>query len=157
MKKQTDIYDILNALTKREKLEVDTRIEITGESLTKQEFKEESDINVMVKRFMLGYETDIVPMQPQYIDNTAVPTFEKALNYIIQAQDYFEDLPLDIRKRFNYDPKAMLEFVNDPKNQQEAVTLGLIEPPAPTAQAPSHASAPLAGVDTSNTNNNNNN
>lgn len=36
------------------------------------------------------------------------------------------DLPAKVRSRFENDPQKFLEFCSDPKNRDEAVSLGLI-------------------------------
>lgn len=77
-------------------------------------------------------------IQPQYAD-VAGFDFQFAMNQIIQAQDMFAELPSGIRKRFQNDPAAFVEFVGDPANEEEARRLGLIreavEQPQPAAAA----------------------
>ena len=34
-------------------------------------------------------------------------------------------MPLEVRKRFNYDPSAFLEFAENPNNLDELVSMGL--------------------------------
>lgn len=40
----------------------------------------------------------------------------------------FEDLPSQIRSRFENRPDKFLDFVNDENNQQEMVKMGLLDP-----------------------------
>ena len=36
-------------------------------------------------------------------------------------------LPAKIRARFDHDPNALLQFLNDPINRDEAIEIGLID------------------------------
>src|SRR5260370_17801263 len=63
------------------------------------------------------------------------------------AQQAFESLPAKIRPRFDNDPAHFLEFFNAPKNQEEAIKLGLASdlrpppPPPPPSPRPAHINA----------------
>lgn len=115
-----------------------------GDSLTKQEFSEESDINYIVKQFGLTGQLPsnvAVPMDGDFIDSL---DYQSALNAVIAAQDAFAAMPADVRVRFNHDPGAFLAFVHDPANRDEARKLGLLVPEkAPdTAAAAAPAQSP---------------
>lgn len=97
-----------------------------GPGRTKQSFRDECDINGIMARFQRTGLIDAVnKIQPQYAD-VAGFDFQFAMNQIIQAQDMFAELPSGIRKRFQNDPAAFVEFVGDPANEEEARRLGLI-------------------------------
>jgi hypothetical protein len=44
---------------------------------------------------------------------------------MIEAKSNFDNLPLEVRKQFNYDPAAFLEFVDNPENLDQLVAMGL--------------------------------
>jgi hypothetical protein len=44
---------------------------------------------------------------------------------MIEAKNNFDNLPLEVRKRFNYDPAAFLEFADNLENLDELVAMGL--------------------------------
>lgn len=101
-------------------------------SLTKQEFRDECDINVLMARYE---KTGIPPDHfasgtPRYGDFTDVPDYHSAMNTVIQAQTLFEALPARVRERFGNDPAQMLDFLRDPENKAEAIELGLVDRPA---------------------------
>lgn len=120
-----------------------TIITNTEPSLTRQEFKDEVDINVMMARF--GVTDGAIPpmaLDPQYFGNFEdALDLRTALDRTKEAVERFEALPAEIRNRFNNDPTALFEFVINPENHPEAVKLGLLyedrstikEPPAPPA------------------------
>lgn len=94
--------------------------------MCKQSFMQECDINHIMKRFeTTGQLPDMIKTQPSYGDFTNVPKFEDAMQTIIHAQDQFAALSSKIRGQFDNDPKQFLAFVNDPKNSDELVRMGL--------------------------------
>lgn len=110
----------------------DTGLACMDKSLTKQEFKEECDINTIIKRFGLGYEPPVNQRVPLTGDFSDAPDFRTALDLVREADDAFMTMSADVRKRFNHDPVEFVEFVSDPKNVEECRKLGLAVP-APVA------------------------
>lgn len=108
-----------------------------GETLTKQEFKDECDINRIMARAL---RHGVLPQQPGalYGDFSEVGDYQEAQNIILHAQQQFAALPSKVRERFDNDPANMLRFVSDPKNKEEGRKLGLYNPelPAPVKPAP---------------------
>lgn len=101
-------------------------------SLTKQEFKDECDINVLMKRYQKSGLFPQYPGQvPRYVSNIGAPDFLEAQNLVIKAREEFMSLNSELRKRFDNDPAKFLAFVSDEKNSEELVTLGLREAPKP--------------------------
>lgn len=97
-------------------------------SMTKQEFTEVCDINKIMKR----YERDgVLPVfqerNPVFADVSMFPSYQETLNKINAIQEGFDQLPSNIRYKFDNDPAKLLDFVADPANQAEAVKLGLIK------------------------------
>lgn len=99
------------------------------EGLTQQQFKEDSDINVIVSRFGLTGELPDDFRPPVSGDFRGITNFHDALNAVRAAEESFMELPGELRKRFSHDPQLLIEFVEDGRNRDEAVRLGLI--PAP--------------------------
>lgn len=97
-----------------------------GKSHTKQEFKEECDINNILKRYENdGLLPDMIKVDPQYGDFSNVASYQEACNITIKAQEQFLALSAKVRAKFNHDPAEMLAFVANPKNKEELVELGL--------------------------------
>lgn len=123
-----------------------------GKGRTKQSFKDECDINNIIKRFMKTGVLDFVAKHaPQYGDVTGL-SFTMALDTVAKASDLFNDLPAKLRARFSNDPAQFFDFIQDPENREEAQRLGLLKPkdatPAPVATpvAPPPASAAPAAA-----------
>jgi phage internal scaffolding protein len=106
----------------------ETGLKCLDSSLTQQQFKEESDINTIVDRFMkTGHLPDPVSM-PQYIDYEGVFDFQSAMNVVRQADENFMRMDAKIRSRFHNSPQEFLEFFANPDNSDEAIRLGLAIP-----------------------------
>lgn len=117
-----------------------------GPGRTKQAMKDECDINLILARFQKTGVLDFVETrQAQFGDVTGLD-FQTAMNTVTEAQAMFDDLPAKVRARFDNDPVQLLDFLNDPANDEEAIKLGLLEAakadpdpeklPKPTESAP---------------------
>jgi phage internal scaffolding protein len=103
----------------------ETGLKCLDPSLTQQQFRDESDINNIVDRFMkTGHLPDPVSM-PQYVDYEGVFDFQSAMNVVRQADENFMRMDAKVRARFHNSPQEFLEFFANPENQDEAVRLGL--------------------------------
>lgn len=96
--------------------------------ITQQQFKEESDINVIVERFGLTGKLPENGSYPVYGSFDEVVDYQTALNQIRAADEAFMALPGHVRARFGHDPQQLLEFCSDPANLEEARKLGLTKP-----------------------------
>lgn len=96
-----------------------------GDSLTKQSFKRECDVNVILGNYS---QTGL----PETGNNFGNFGFVDSLDYqdcmqkVIEAQAMFNGLPSKIRKRFNNDPSELMSFIADSSNRAEAEKLGLL-------------------------------
>jgi len=106
---------------------------------TRQEFKDECDINILIKRFEATGgmpQPWKSPPKLNWGDFYSAPEYLEAQNILIRAREAFIGLPSRVRSRFNNDPLELLAFVHDPKNIEEARTLGLSNPVPPPAPGP---------------------
>lgn len=121
-------------------------------SRTKQQFAKEADINnIMAKYAATGVLVDpLVPRnrKPFYGDFSAMPNFLECEIGVAQARSEFERLPSRLRDRFDNDVVKLLDFLQDPANDAEAVSLGLKKaPPAvPVEEAPEAPEAPVGAI-----------
>lgn len=103
------------------------QIDAGGESRTKQSFKKECDINVIMAKYQkTGAITHFNKHQQNY-GMADGQTFQDAMNLVCEAQEMFNDLPSSIRSRFGNDPAAFLDFVQNEENADEMARMGLIE------------------------------
>lgn len=94
----------------------------------------ETDINNIMKKYgKTGVITHITEAMPMFGDVSQIGDYRESLDRILYAQDLFEALPATVRERFENDPAEFLEFMDNDKNYEEAVKLGLAIP-KPEAQ-----------------------
>lgn len=97
-----------------------------GDSVTKQSFKAECDINTILAKYRTtGVLPTLIKENPRFGDFSDVPTYQEALNTVRLAQEQFDSLSSHVRERFANDPARFLEFVSDPLNSEELVKMGL--------------------------------
>ena len=100
-----------------------------SENMTQQQFAEECDINTIVKRFGLTGEVPVNYRPPLMEDFVEVTDYHSAMNAVIAAQAKFMQLPPELRSRFGNDPAMLIDFLNNDKNRDEALRLGILAPP----------------------------
>ncbi|AXH75961.1 MAG: internal scaffolding protein [Microviridae sp.] len=95
------------------------------DGLTKQSFKDECDINSIVKKALRNGMLPEGNVNPIYGDFADVKDYQEGLNVILKADAQFNSLPAHVRSKFQNDPAQFLEFANNPANGKEMVELGL--------------------------------
>lgn len=89
-----------------------------GESLTQQHFQEECDIINIIKRHdRNGIIEHVHRGKARYGDFSEVTDYREALDLVKSAQEEFNQIPSDIRKRFDNNPGKFYEFVSNPDNK----------------------------------------
>jgi len=93
---------------------------------TKQSFKDECDVNTIMNRYLATGEMPVINQQaPQYLDVTAID-YQEAMEFVAGAQSLFNELPSQVRNRFQNDPAAFLDFCGNEKNRPEMAEMGLL-------------------------------
>lgn len=106
---------------------LDTALKCEDKSLAQQQFKEESDINFIANKFALTGEAPQLPDGFQWGARfDQVFDYQTAMNAVVAGERAFMTLPAKVRKEFDNDPQKLLEFLEEPKNKDEAIRLGLI-------------------------------
>ena len=108
-------------------------IECVDESLADQSQLEDSDINVLVRRFGVTGQMPVIERLPMQSDFVRPMDYHTALNAIIAADDAFMELPADLRSRFDHDAGKFVAFCSDEANRDELIKLGLVPKPADPA------------------------
>lgn len=114
-------------------------------SLTMQADADELDINNIMARYI---KTGVAPASryaPFYGDASALPSFQEAQQILIDANMAFESLPAKVRDRFHNDPARFLEFMGDEANEDEARSLGLLDPKKAPEEPVASPKRPKAG------------
>jgi len=97
-------------------------------SLAQQQFKDECDINNILRQFNITGQLPDAPLSPKYGDFTGISDYKTALDRVIAADEEFMNLPATIRARFDNDAANLIAFLDQEENREEAVKLGLLEP-----------------------------
>lgn len=114
-------------------------------SRAKQQFKEECDINTLMKKYeKSGVISHLARSQPWYGDVSEMVDYHTAAGVVLAAEDAFSSLPASLRARFQNDAGQFMDFVVDPRNREELEKMGLavarpiVEPlvPAVAPKAP---------------------
>ena len=119
----------------------------TEDSLAQQSFKEECDINVILRRFAVTGQLPDNVRVPQYAEFEEAFDFMSCMNVIRAGEEAFAAMPSDVRERFANDPARFIAFANNKDNYDEALKMGLVvSRPAPPAPAPTPSPTPDAGA-----------
>lgn len=96
----------------------------------KQAPAQECDINFIMRRYAKSGQLPAVRVG-SYGDFTGPAELLDARAVVERAEAQFRQLPAEVRDRFKNSPAALLAFVQDKKNFEEARKLGLLqeEPP----------------------------
>lgn len=105
-----------------------------SKDMTRQEMAAECDINRIMARYLRSGNVDhFKKWGGQYMDVPPLD-YQEAMNIQLTAQAMFDDLPAHVRKKFDNKPAEFLEFVQNPKNADELITLGLRKKPVEPAK-----------------------
>lgn len=98
-----------------------------GKKITDQSKLKASDINVIVKR---AEKTGVMPpnvRQGVYGDFTNIPSLEESFDIQRKAINSFMELPSQLRKLMDNDPTKLVNFINNPENEDLLLKYGIIE------------------------------
>lgn len=98
---------------------------------TKQSFKDETDINMILARSHRGEAiTHLAKYEAQYGDFSDISSLQEAHDRLQVGLKIFDDLPGEVKREFQQSPKKFFEYVNHPENKQKLDKLipGLTQP-----------------------------
>lgn len=103
-----------------------------GEVITQQHFREETDINVIVQRFGLtGQLPRGAVLNGVYGDFTGITDYESAVATIEAAQVRFNQLPPELREKFENDPGRLVEYAESHTQEEWDRDFGAAAPVVP--------------------------
>jgi phage internal scaffolding protein len=103
-----------------------SKLVFTRPSRTQQSFRDECDINHILKRFNVTGQLPVGSVQPQYGDFSGITDYQSALNAVMAAQESFLQLPAKVRAKFDNDPARFVDFASNEANKDEMKALGLL-------------------------------
>lgn len=108
------------------------KAKVEGESMTKQSFERASNVNNIMKKAVesgmpptTGIGNPLARREMHFGEMTSVDLHE-AMNKVMDTENQFRALPSRVRSRFK-NAYQLLRWLEDPRNEAEAVRLGLIE------------------------------
>jgi len=115
------------------------RIKFPKKGMTKQMHKEECDINHIMLKFQKSGVIDHVNKHQQDYGFCTSTDLHESLNLINTANDMFDELPSQARKKFHNNPGEFLDYVQDPENKEKLFDLGLTDYPITPLTLPEKA------------------
>lgn len=97
-------------------------------TMTQQHYKDQTDINRIVERFLSTGELPQAAVLPTYADYEGVFDFQTAQNALVAGNRAFMSLPAKMRARFENDPQKYMEFCTNEENRDELKKMGLLKP-----------------------------
>lgn len=95
-------------------------------SKTDQQYKDQVEVNYILRKYQkTGILSHVQQMQGQYTDVSQIPDLHEALLKVELAEKSFMQLPSEVRKMMNNDPTQLIEFLQNPANDEKAIELGL--------------------------------
>lgn len=93
---------------------------------TDQQFKKDCDANHIIDKMKrTGTVTHLARCQGSYADVSEVTDLHDSLIKVEKARAAFMNLPGKIRQKFNNSMEDYVSFLQDPRNNEEAIALGL--------------------------------
>lgn len=103
------------------------KLHMRGEPITKQSQKDDCDINLIMARYVKTGVLDHQRAHGGEYGYASADTFNESMQIVAKGKTMFEELPSQIRTKFENDPAKFLDFVQDNKNIDEMAEMGLAE------------------------------
>lgn len=127
----------------RSKLHKRVPTAVHGASRTHQSFKQECDINTILKNYTkTGFLSHTNTSQPQYFDVPQNIDYQLALNTIMDAEQRFAALPASVRDQYQNDPGVLLAALQDKGQHDKLRELGVLAPLPVASRHPTAAETP---------------
>lgn len=107
---------------------VRSSIRFTQPSKVQKQFAEQCSTEHIVEKFLRGEPVATASKPAVYADLTQVPDFEGLQDRLAVLNNWFSDLPAEVRAEYGNDPNKALEELTKPGSLEYAVELGLLDP-----------------------------
>lgn len=89
-------------------------------TMTKQEFKDDCDPTKILQKYQrTGIIEHANQYEPVFGDQSSM-TYHEAKELTANSESMFQDLPSSVRKEFNHDVGAYLDYISNPDNVESA-------------------------------------
>jgi len=99
----------------------------TKPSRAQQHHANDVNINMIMAKARKGLPVLQDTRQAFFGNFANMPTFLECNNAAVRLKEEFMRLPAKLRKEFDNDPAALVEFIQDDKNREQAEKLGILE------------------------------
>lgn len=97
-------------------------------NLVQTQYKDECDLNVIMARYTPEQLKErFAAFNGVYGDYSDVMDYGQARMFVKEVDEAFMSLPAHVREKFSNDPMVLCDFLSDPANIDEAVSMGLIQ------------------------------
>jgi len=102
---------------------------VSSKSHTLQSEAESANINSIVAKMQRGIMPNFTSRNASYGDFSGITCYQDAIEQVQATNKSFMLLPAAVRLKFGNNPQALFEFLDNPENRPEAISLGLIDKP----------------------------
>lgn len=114
-------------ITNHHELRKRSTIDCSSPKITDQSYKKLCDINVIMANYAkTGVFGHVNQNAPRFIDNTGLPSLEKAFEIVYAAEEAFYELPAEIRKLMDNDPSKLESFIQTKENADLLLKHGVL-------------------------------
>lgn len=116
-----------------------------GESRTQQHFKDEVNINNIIKRYnKTGVISHVQRAQARYGDFTQMADYCENLDMVAKAQQGFEQLPAEVRNHPGIKNSLgnFMEFMKKAENKEQLQKWGFVKADEPKIEPPAQPAEP---------------
>jgi len=124
-------------------LSEETGVDTGDESVVQQQFREETDVNTIMRRFGVTGSAPAPVPGAMYVDLTDISDFDSVSDVVDRARAGFAVLPAEVRESFRNDPNELAKFVSQ-ASYRELQERGFVVPGLPVPEVPAPQGSPAA-------------
>lgn len=106
----------------------ETAIDTGSETLVQQQFKDEVDINTVVRRYGITAGMPFGPDGGMYGDFSGIVDYESAMALIKDTDARFMRIPAELREKFNNNPGMLVRFAQNSSAEEFEAFFRPMEP-----------------------------
>ena len=107
------------------------RVRVTvggGDSMVRQSFKDECDINKIIARYSTTGQLPLTDAQAVYGDVSDFRDYKSAVDTVMLIEEKLRHLPKKAREAFEKDPSGWMNGIGGAEDRDALEGLGLVEP-----------------------------
>lgn len=107
-----------------------------GDSMVRQSFADECDINQIVARYANSGQLPPADGELVYGDVSEIQDYKSCMDFVFKTKERLKDLPDAARELYAADPLGYFNNLNGAKDRNDLVALGLLEAKPPVEEPP---------------------